>query len=234
MGAACLPCVGFSASQSEALRGDRVGWARLKTPSQWWKRHAETDPVLMQFLREKTSLNLDAQWREADVEDLDQLCAYPLLFSQGVETIQSNTGRTNLAEYIRRGGFLLIDACIDDRVTPDPNVFFDRQKLWLAEVLPEARVLAIPSDHKIYRCYFEIPEGKPPHTHTFWSKRDDPRWTHHGLYEIKIGSRTVGVITLSGLQCGWARVGSPPPYGHDIACMRMLVNIYVYAMLQGG
>jgi hypothetical protein len=45
-----------------------------------------------------------------------------------------------------------------------------------------------------------------------------------------IGSRMAGLISLSGLQCGWDRMIAPP--GHDVACMRMLVNIYIYAMLQ--
>ncbi len=43
--------------------------------------------------------------------------------------------------------------------------------------------------------------------------------------------RMVGVISLSGLQCGWDRMISPA--GLPEACMRMLVNIYTYAMLQG-
>lgn len=224
----------FTARTQDDLRGDRVGWVRLKTPSQWWKRHAESDPTLMKFLRANTSLNVDAKWNEADAGKLDELCAYPLLFSQGVETIASAIGRTNIAEYIRRGGFLLIDACIDDHVTPNPDIFFARQIQWLAEVMPEARVLPLPPDHRIYRCSFQIPDGKPPHTHTSYYKKDDPRWTKHGLYEIKIGSRTAGIITLSGLQCGWARVGSPPAPNHDLACMKMLVNIYIFAMLQSG
>jgi hypothetical protein len=41
-----------------------------------------------------------------------------------------------------------------------------------------------------------------------------------------------GVITLSGLQCGWSGQAAPP--GHDVLCMRMMVNIYVFAMMQGG
>ncbi len=218
----------------DELRADRVGWARLKTPSQWWKRHAETDPALMKFLQAKTTLNLDPVWRVADVEQLAQMCEFPLLFSQGVDTVQSESGRENIAEYVRRGGFLLIDACIDDRVTPDPDVFLARQKQLLSEVLPESRISKVPSDHAVYRCYFDVPDGKPPHTHTFYYKRDDPRWTKHGLYEVRIGSRAVAILTLSGLQCGWARVGHPPPEGHDTACMHLLVNIYTYAMTMGG
>ena len=188
----------------------------------------------MKFLRANTSLNLESSWQVADVERLEQMCAYPLLFSQGVDKVISLTGRANIAEFIRRGGFLLIDACIDDRITPDPDIFLAKQKELLAAELPEAHVEALPSAHQVYQCYFQIPDHKPPYTHTYYYKRDDPRWTKHGLYAIRLGSRTAGIITLSGLQCGWARVGAPPPLDHDIACMKMLVNIYVLAMMQGG
>ena len=47
-----------------------------------------------------------------------------------------------------------------------------------------------------------------------------------------IGTRMAGLISLSGLQCGWDHMVAPP--GNDVACMRMLVNIYIYAMTQGA
>ena len=47
-----------------------------------------------------------------------------------------------------------------------------------------------------------------------------------------MGDHMIGMISLSGLQCGWSPLGIDPPPGHLEACMKMLVNIYVYAMLQ--
>lgn len=212
------------------LRGERVGWARLKTDSPAWFRHATGDPVLMSFLREQTSLNIDPTWYAANVENLLEMCKYPLLFSQGIHVVQSATGRTNLAEYIRRGGFLLIDACINAQITPDPDVFLSQQTQLLSAILPEARVMLLPRNHDVYRAYFTIPDGQPPHT--YFKNIFDERWHKHGLYGIFVGKRMAGLISLSGLQCGWDRMIAPP--GHDVACMKMLVNIYVYAMLQGN
>ena len=40
--------------------------------------------------------------------------------------------------------------------------------------------------------------------------------------------RLAGVISLSGLQCGWD--GMVAPAGHNVECMKMLVNIYTYAL----
>jgi hypothetical protein len=212
------------------LRGERVGWARLKTPSDYWRRHATGDPVLMRFLRENTSLNIDPTWYVADIQRLDELCAYPLLFSQGVGMVVDAQAKSNLAEYMRRGGFLLIDCCINRNITPSADVFLQDQVRLLSEILPEARVVALPPNHDVYRCYFQIPGGKPPHTYN--ENIYNPEFAKHGLYAIKIGSRVAGIISLSGLQCGWD--GMIAPEDHDIACMKMLVNIYIYAMLQSN
>jgi len=224
---------GYATARGEeldSLRGEHVGWARLKTPSQHWMRHSTGDPVLMKFLRENSSLNIDPTWYIADSDNLQEMCAYPLLFSQGVAVINSSRACNNIAEYTRRGGFLLIDACINKDITPDPDLFLSQQIGFLQRILPETRVSELPADHKIYRCYFQIPGGNPPHT--YYNNIYNQRWAKHGLYGIWIGSRMVGLISLSGLQCGWDKMVAPP--GHDVACMKMLVNIYVYAMLQGG
>ncbi len=212
------------------LRGDRVGWARLKTPSQFWKRHAGSDPVLMQFFRQQTTLNIDPTWYEADVEQLPEMCKFPLLFSQGVELVQSAAGYENVAEHIRRGGFLLIDACCNPKISGDFDVFLRQQIDFLAVALPEAQVTSLPPEHDIYGCHFQIPNGRPPHT--FYENVYDPQKAGHGLYGIMIKRRMAGLISLSGLQCGWDKMTAPP--GHDVACMKMLVNIYIYAMMQGG
>jgi hypothetical protein len=216
------------------LRGDRVGWARLKTPSQHWKRHAGSDKILTTFFRDQTTLNIDPVWYVADADDLSQLSQYPFLFSQGVANIVSTQGKKNLAEYIRRGGFVLVDACHDSRVTPDFDAFLSEQIAFYALTLPQARVVSLPNTHEIYTCHFKIPNGKP--MHTFMANVFDENKARHGLYGVMLGSRMVGVISLCGWQCGWDHVTEYAytyPEGTDVACMQMVVNIYVYAMTQG-
>lgn len=53
-GAGCVPVLSLLGADYDKLRGDRVGWARLKTPSEWWMRRAGGDPKLMRFLSEQT------------------------------------------------------------------------------------------------------------------------------------------------------------------------------------
>jgi len=228
-GAVLLPGAAFGGAV-DRLRGDMVGWARLKTSSPAWRRHSGSDPELMRFLREQTTLNIDPKWYAADVETLAEMCKYPLLFSQSIQAVQSATGQANLTEYIRRGGFLLVDACCNREINPDFDVFLQSHIETLAAILPETQVQALPASHDVYRCFFPISNGQPPHT--FYNNIFDPRKARHGLYGVMTGSRMAGLISLSGLQCGWDHMIAPA--GNDVACMRMLVNIYIYAMTQGA
>ncbi|MGO8766874.1 MAG: DUF4159 domain-containing protein [Limisphaerales bacterium] len=219
----------------DSLRGDRVGWARLKTPSPNWKRHAGGDPILMKFFRDETTLNIDPTWYVADANDLGELCQYPFLFSQGVGVITGQVGQGDIAEYIRRGGFVLVDACHDIHVTPDFDEFLRQQIEFYSAALPGARVVTLPATHDVYRCHFQIPNGHPPHT--FMSNVYDAKKAAHGLYGLMIGSRLAGIISVCGWQCGWDLVteyASTASAGTDVACMQMVVNIYIYAMTQGA
>ena len=227
-GMVCLPTVA-GAVDPDKLRGDRVGWTRLKTSSPAWYRHTNGDPKLTRFFRDQTTLNIDLPWYVADVENLGEMSKYPVLFSQGVHVVNDGPGRSNLVEYIRRGGFLLVDACCNPDITPDFDVFLQQHLDFFATALPESNVSVLPSDHDVYHCNFPFPQGQPPHS--FMNNVYDAKKAAHGLYGVMIGQRMAGLVSLSGLQCGWE---SPDkPRGHDILCMKMLVNIYIYAMTQG-
>jgi hypothetical protein len=230
-GAALLPGIGFGAVERNNLRSERVGWARLKTASQSWMRHANGDPGLMRFIREHTSLNIDPTWQVADVENLDEMRQYPLLFSQGIHVLQTAASKSNVVEYIHRGGFLLVDACCNPGATPSEEEFLAQHIQLLGGILPKAKVVLLPPEHPVYRCFFNIPDHHPPHT--FYGHVYNARKAKHGLHGIMIGNRMAGLISLSGMQCGWSPMGTLPPPGHREDCMKMLVNIYVYAMMQG-
>lgn len=231
-GAALAPGLAFG-SALDRLRGDRVGWVRLKTPSPNWRRHGAADPMLTRFFQDQTTLNIDSTWYVADADNMDELCKYPFLFSQGVGVITGQTGRSNIAEYIRRGGFVLVDACHDSHVTPDFDEFLRQQFEFYSIALPEAKIVALPPTHDVYRCHFQMPDPRPPHT--FMAGVYDAKKEAHGLYGVMIGSRMAGLIGVCGWQCGWDHVEYPgvQPAGTDVLCMQMVVNIYIYAMTQG-
>jgi len=221
--APALPAL--SAVVSDEKRGGRVEWARLKTDYVYWNRHSEAEPVIVDFIREQTSFDISPQWRAADIQDLKQLTAFPFLFSEGIHTLSRSSALENLREYLERGGFLFIDACINNTVNPDADVFLAGQVAKLREILPEAQVAPVPADDPIYSCYFKMEHGLP---HSYMRSIYDPRWARHGLYRVSHRQRAVAMISLSGLKCGWARLQTMPH--HDVECMRMMVNIYLYAL----
>jgi Domain of unknown function (DUF4159) len=212
------------AAPATEARGGRVGWARIITPNSAWNRHAETDPVLTRFIRQQTSLNIDPTWYSANPANVDQLCQYPLIFTNNLTDITNPAHWKNLQEYVRRGGFIFVDSCINTNITRDPDVFLAKHIALMKTIVPAGEVRELPAAHDIYRQYFAMTETPP---HTYMRNIYDPRWARHGLYGVFEGTRLVSLISLSGLQCGWAGNGES---GHAEECMKMTVNIYVYAM----
>jgi hypothetical protein len=203
--------------------GGKVEWARLKTPSRSWNRHAESDHLLLEFIRKNTTLNINPIWRAADVEDLHQMCAYPFLFSEGLGSVDA-AGRKNLHEYIQRGGFLFIDSCIAPAVNRREADFIAAQMAALQDIVPDLRTEAIPADHEIFHDCFDMVDGLPN------TRIDDlPDWPVEGLTAIYSKNRLVGMMSVSGLQCGWAGIIHTP--AHCTNCMKMMINIYVYAIM---
>jgi hypothetical protein len=222
---AALPPLLVSETRAEVHRGGRVGWARLKTPADHWQRHTTSDSTLSEFIRENTTLNMDPEWKAADCTKLDELCAFPLVFSTSLVPVVDPASVGNLAEYLRRGGFLFVDSCINKDINPDPDRFLRENSEVFRRLLPGCEIRRLPDDHEIYACYFR-PAARPPHT--YYNNIYDKRWADHGLYGVFVGARLASLISLSGLQCGWDRMIAPP--GHPEECMKMVVNIYVTAM----
>ena len=212
-------------TQDVRLLGGKVEWARLKTEWPKWDRHAKGDPRLLRFIRNTVSMNIDTVWHAADVCDLQQMSAYPFLLSDGIQHVTHPIGILNLREYLKKGGFLFIDSCINTNYNPDPDVFLQAQLTTLQRILPDARIERLPDNHEIYRNCFDMKDGLP---HTYMGNRYNPAWAKHGLYAVYSGNRLVSLISLSGLQCGWDSMNPDPE--HVTKCMKMMVNIYFYAI----
>ncbi len=223
----CLLFMGLPTSNKdhEELYRGQIEWARLKTQDPQWARHSRSDPRLLRFIHDNTTLDIDTEWHSADVENLRQMTAYPFLFSAGIQGVADEEGRENIREYLQRGGFVFIDACINTTVNPDPDAFLKMQIDTLSTILPKVKVERLPDDHAIFRSCFEMKDGLP---HTYMNNQYNPVWAKHGLYAVYSEKHFVGLISLSGLQCGWD--GMFPNDDHITNCMKMMVNIYVYVV----
>jgi hypothetical protein len=199
----------------------KVEWARLKTGSPYWNRHSERDVQVLRLMRSETSLEISDTWHSASANDLEELSAHPLLFVESVAPL-SDPEIDKVAEYLRRGGFLLIDACVAVSINPNAQTFLEAQIKSLSRKLEGLRVETLKPNHEVFSIYFKMSKA-PPQTRS----GSNPSWANGStepLRGVYLGDRMIGVISLSGFQCGFGQNPNPAEV------IRMVTNIYIYAM----
>jgi hypothetical protein len=210
--------------QTAAATDTRTGWSRLVTPSPFWNLHGEQDRVLAEFIGRETHLNLDPTGYSVDPSNLDELASYPFVFTNDLAVVSDAKQRFNLQEYLKRGGFLYIDGCLDHRVTRSFSDFLSQHKKLFAELVSGSEVRQLAPDHPIFRAFSPVEENK---LSSLAIASDDPRWkdTPQALYGVFSQERMISLISLDHLQCEWLTKPNKIPF-----CMRQIANIYVYAM----
>ena len=206
--------------RAELPRGGRVGWGRLETSNSIWAIHSDHDAQLAAFIQEQTSLNIDPAWHSVKADEVEQLCTYPLIYAKDLSDLRESE-LVNLGEYLRRGGFLLIDPC-SARVRSMDD-YLQRHREIFVRMLPEMEMQKLPEDHPIFGCYFKV--TKENLITEDMLRLGAPRPTDSGTYGVYYRGRMVTVLTTVGLECGWPNTPQRIP-----GCMKMIVNMYVYAM----
>lgn len=223
-GVVMLPLRAETAGLREETRfsGGKVNWTRLISGSLYWNRHASADGRLLHYIRRNTPLDVEEMWQATDPADLSALCAYPFVYADNLHFLaDEKTG--NLAEYLKRGGFLFVDFCGNVRINPRPEAFLAQQVAALSRHLPDLRVAPIPGDHDVFGIFFKL--DRQPQT-----RPGDSAWLDgetNPMFGLYLGARMIGMVALSGYQCGWAGSGTDV---NAIECMQMVTNIYLYAM----
>ena len=88
---------------------------------------------------------------------------------------------------------------------------------FFAQLLPGMEIHELTDRHEIFRCYFSLHATTTP-----------TRSNHSGIYGVYDGGRMVALLSLANFQCGW-----PNSSARRDNSMRMIANIYVYAMTRG-
>jgi hypothetical protein len=214
----------------QALQGPPVPWGRLKFigemgDDQDWHVHPHGDLNLIDTIRDQTSLNLEKKWNVADISNLDSMVQYPFLFMHAeIAPVLSANDRQNLAEYLRRGGFLFAEDCVNGYghhgSNPSNDYFFRGMATELTSLLPGAKLEPVPLDHPIFRSFYHIVVW--PHLQGY----------PHGPWGLTYNGRLVALLSPSDLHCGWTNgdVWFNPEKRE--AAMQMGTNIYMFAMTQ--
>jgi hypothetical protein len=208
----------------EQLRAEPVDWARLITPNKDWDIHGDRDPDLAQFIRDHTSLDIHRSPQSANPADLANLCRHPFIYAKDLRWVSDASQLANLGEYLRRGGFLCVDACATEAVNPDMQVYLHANSDIFKRIFPEADIRKLPPTHGIYHSYFNLSRAD---IYTA-DMGNQERCADYGLYGVFVDHRMVAVISMYGLECGW-----PQTPLRTSGCMKFILNIYVYAMTAG-
>jgi hypothetical protein len=209
----------------EQLRAEPVDWARLITPNKDWDIHGDRDPDLAQFIRDNTSLDIHRSSQSANPADLDALCRHPFIYAKDLRWVSDASQLANIGEYLRRGGFLCVDACATEAVNPDMEVCLRANGDIFKRIFPQADIRKLPPTHGIYHCYFNLSRAD---VYTA-DMGNQARCDNYGLYGVFVDHRMVAVISMYGLECGWPQTPQRTP-----GCMKFILNIYIYAMTAGS
>jgi len=216
-----LPLLGAEKVRPEdRFRGGKVEWARLKHRGLYWDRHAESDDALLSYIRSNTTLNIDSAWHAAPASDLAAMTAYPFLFADTLDFLDPAEQR-NLAEYLRRGGFILIDMCGNKKINSPPAYFLSDHLRILKAMFPDFHCEELTPKHEVFSIYFKMTEF-PPQSRPGTSLLEGPTNPLRLLYA---GDRVIGILSISGMQCGWSGADHAPR-----SFMMMVTNIYLYAI----
>ena len=226
-----LPLAGTILRAEETVRGPVSPWARLKytcvgDDEDDWNVHPNGDMNLIDAIRDHSSANVSKKWNVAEVSKLETMTAFPFLFmhSDAAPDLE-DAEKANLGEYLRRGGFLFAEDCVNGKFRSDRSgdAFFRRMMQDLPTILPEAKVERLPYDHPVFHCFYHFDNGCP-----------HMQGIPHGLHGISLNGRLVGLLSPSDLHCGWSNGDAWFGRGQQTRAFQMGANIYLHAMTQGA
>ena len=193
----------------------RVTVARLKYGGGGdWYADPSSLPNLLDAFERRTGIPTASVEKVIEPGD-PELPSYPFLYMTGHGNVSfSGTELERLRSHLLAGGFLYAD----DNYGMDESF-----RKTVALLFPGRELAAVPLDHPIYRCFYELDgppkihehDGNPP---VGLGVFDGDRLMLFYTYESDVGD---------GLED--ADVHGDPPASRELA-MRMAVNVFYYAM----
>jgi hypothetical protein len=167
------------------------------------------------------------------LDDPQRLREYPFLLMTGENGYAlTDEQKQNLQDYIKAGGFLLMDDC----VVSDGGDFFYRSSHELLENLfGKGSVRQIPREHEICHNVYDLREvGLPTLEYIRRRPFRTMRQTHgqnHGLRGLFLGDRLAVFLSSTDLHCGWCD-SHGIEWGLDAyrKTIQWGINIILYAM----
>jgi len=158
-------------------------------------------------------------------DEPEKLGKYPFLFMTGESYYDlSKRQKTNLRNYIERGGFLLMDDCMLD---PGGDFFYQSSYKLLEKVFGQGAVKRVQNEHEIFHNVYDLSKIGLPHLQA----------VNHGARGVFVGDRLALFLSSTDIHCGWCdragrmfgKGGKRGTHSYKEA-IEMGINIIMYAI----
>jgi hypothetical protein len=180
-----------------------------------WDIYPIADVNLRRQLRRLTNVNVSEEPVVVSLDDFDSLKRYPFVFATDEQHFKfSQKEEDNLAEFLRRGGFIYGDDCV---LGSTSILFFLDFRKMMNKIFPDNPMRRVPDDHELYHCYFDFPKGLP-----YLQGQDLGSWA---TFDKRTG-RILTLLTPTDMHCGWTCRFFTPEL--NLESLKMGINIIIY------
>jgi hypothetical protein len=210
------------ASQPAPPAGDVLQLAQVVYPGDW-RPFPLALVRLAEFLRDDANLDVVTQYRQVRLTDAD-LYTSPILYIAGHFDFEfSPAERQALADHLRRGGFLIADACCGT------EPFETGLRRLVEQLFPESKLEKLPAEHPIFAGSPGFDVRNVQYGPDVARRKSDLKTPE--LYGAQVEGRLAIVYSPYSLSCGLSGPAFDGCWGlaSDDA-KRLTANIVLYAM----
>jgi len=185
--------------------------------------NSDPDGLQNLMLEVEKETKVKVNFKVKDVDPLrSDLFSFPFLYISGHNSFSfTDAERSNLREYLTKGGFLLADSCCG-------RAAFDASfRNEMSKIFPDKKLQPLPPDSEICQIHYKLDS-------TACSPRVmalEPDLTGPCLEGITVDGKLVVLYSKYDLGCGWERIPHPHTLQVEMKdAFKIGINCIIYAM----
>lgn len=209
---------------AEKQKSGKFAIAQVTYGGMWKTRDAGMSMLLNSF-HEQTKTPVSFEREEVPLSS-NRIFDLPMLYLTGHQEFSlSDAERTNLTQYLQKGGVLFAESCCGR------EEFARSFHGEMARVIPGARLERLPANHMLYMYPNTIKDVQP--RPALAEKLGAKGRIAPELYGISVNGHLAVIFSPRGMACGWELAQCPYCNGvHAKDCLALGVNILSYCLLQ--
>ena len=180
-----------------------------------WDNNIKWDKYFLEEVPKLTTLKIGTTVDEVPLDNLDKMTNYTIIFLHASGTPKFTSKEVaNIREYLKRGGFIFAEDCINFEVG---DLFFKGFKSAVEkDIFPGKKMEILMPDHPIYHSQFDLPKGIVCN--------QGPVAPGYGLHDEK--GRLMIFLSAADIHCEW----STRDEKKTTDAYKMGINIIIYAL----